>query len=167
MGFHIVNRLDRTAHAIKPCEFLAGAGFEGFDFSVDSGVAIKEIVIFQEIGFKGHDLLHPHRPLLIPRAGQAEGFIPCGKLHSTGAGFFGKRHGEHFDQDTVDVVLWLLLCKAKRVYLYSIAEAAELGVCDTVTLQQDFIPEVDKGAHFAHFGDKADACVHEKRDTSA
>ena len=43
-------------------------------------IAIEQVVIFQQVGFVGHDLLHPHRPLLIPRARQAQRLVPGGAV---------------------------------------------------------------------------------------
>ena len=109
-------------------------------------------------------MLHPHRPLLIPGTRQAKGLVPSGQLNSAGAGFFGQCHGQHFDQDPIDVVLGLLLGQTQRVDLNPIAEAAMFWVFDTIALLADFIPKLDKGAHFAHLGYKADACIHKERN---
>ena len=141
---------------------MACAFFELGDFSINRRIVVKQIVIFQQVGFIGHDLLHPHRPLLIPGARQAKGFVPGGQLNGAGAGFFGQRHGQHFDQDPIDVVLGLLLGQTQRVDLNPIAEAAMFWVFDTIALLADFVPKLDEGAHFTHLGDKADARIHKE-----
>ena len=45
--------------------------FQGLDFGINGGVAIKQVLVFQQVCFKRHDLLHAHGPLLIPWAGKA------------------------------------------------------------------------------------------------
>ena len=62
--------------------------FQTRNLGLYGGVAVEQIFIFQQICFKGHDLLHPHRPLLIPGARQAQSFIPGWQLYGPGAGIF-------------------------------------------------------------------------------
>src|SRR5690606_33244770 len=77
-----------------------------------------------------------------------------------------EHHGEHFEEDTIDVIFRLLFGEAKRVDLNAVAEAAELLFPDAVTIAQDFIPKVDEGAHLAHFSDEANPRIDEETDPS-
>ncbi len=104
------------------------------DLCGHGGVAVEEVAVFQQVGFIGEDLLHPQRPLLIPGARQAERLVPGGQLHGAGAGVLRQRHGQHFQQDAVDVVFRLLLGQAQRVDLHAVAEAAEFRVFDAVAV---------------------------------
>ena len=109
-----------------------------------------------------HDLLHPHGPLLVPGAGQAERFVPCGQLHSAGAGSFGQSHGQHFNENTVYVIFGLLFGQPQRVHLHTITKTAELRIFYTVALAANFVPKIDKGAHLAHLGHETDARVYKE-----
>ncbi len=163
---HIVDRRNRTAHRIEIAQLMARAVFQRLNLCVNGRIAVKEVIKFQQVGFIGHDLLHPHGPLLIPGPGKAKRFVPRGQLHRTGARLFRQGHGQHFDQDAVDIVFRLLLGQAKRVDLNAVPEPAVLGVCNTVTRLADLVPQIDKGPHLAHLGHKADACVHKERNAS-
>ena len=33
---------------------------------------------------------------------------------------------------------------------------------DAIAFGQDFVPQIHKGAHFAHFGYETDACIHKE-----
>ncbi len=48
-----------------------GGGLQLRHLGLDRGVAVEEVVVFQQVGLVGEDLLHPHRPLLVPGPGQA------------------------------------------------------------------------------------------------
>ena len=87
-------------------------------------------------------------------------------MHGAGAGVFGQGDGQHFDQDAVDVVFRLLFGQAQRIDLHAIAEAAILRLGHAIAGQAQLIPQIDKGAHLAQFGDKADAGIHEKADAA-
>src|SRR5690606_29587392 len=137
-----------------------------FHLAVDFDGALENIAELQKIGLIGDDLLQAERPLLIPRARQPERLVPGRKLDGAGAGFFGEHHGEHFEEDTIDVIFRLLFGEAKRVDLNAVAEAAELLFPDAVTIAQDFIPKVDEGAHLAHFSDEANPRIDEETDPS-
>ena len=71
------------------------AFLERRNLAFDHWIAIKKIAVLQEVGFERQNLLHPKRPLLIPRAREAERFVPSRQLHSTGTRILGQRHGEH------------------------------------------------------------------------
>ena len=73
---HIVDSINGAAHLIYLRQLCARLRFQLSGFSIDDVAAIKQILIFEKIGFKGEDLLHPQRPLLIPRARQTQRFIP-------------------------------------------------------------------------------------------
>ena len=77
-GLHVLNRVYGAAHGVDLCELGAGAFLELRNLGVDGGIAIEKIGVFEKIGLKRQDLLHAKRPLLVPRAGQAEGLVPCG-----------------------------------------------------------------------------------------
>ncbi|OIQ64963.1 hypothetical protein GALL_534840 [mine drainage metagenome] len=87
-------------------------------------------------------------------------------MHGARAGVFGQRHGQHLDQDAVDVIFRLLFGQAQRVDLHAIAEATVFRVGHAIAVQAQLIPKVCKGAHFAQFGDEADACVDEEGDAA-
>ena len=86
---HIFDRLYGSAHGIDQCQLSPRALLECCDFAFHRGIFVEQILIFQKIGFIGHNLLHPQRPLLIPGARQAQSLIPSGQLHSAGTGLFG------------------------------------------------------------------------------
>ena len=165
-ALHIVDGRHRAAHGVDLGEFGAGAVLQGRDLAVNRGVAVEKIVIFQKVGFIGQNLLHPQRPLLIPRARQAQSLVPSGQLHRTGAGLFRQRHRQHLNQDAVDVVFGLLFGQAQGVDLHTIAEAAILGLGDAIAGFANLVPQIDKGAHLAQLGDKADAGVDEEGDAA-
>ncbi len=102
--------------------------------------------------------------MLVPRPRQAERLVPGGELHGARARLLGQGHGEHREQDAIDVVLGLLFGQAQRIHLHAIAEAAKLGVGDAVTLFSDLVPEIDEGTHLRHLGDEAHAGIDEERD---
>ena len=147
-------------------KLIQRALFQRGDLAVDGGVAVEEVVIFQQVGLIGEDLLHPQRPLLVEGAGQAKRLVPGGKLDGAGAGVLRQGDGQHLDQDAVDVVFRLLFGEAKGVHLHPVAEAAELGVSDAVAGFQKRVPEVGESAHLAELGYEADAGVYKKRHSA-
>jgi hypothetical protein len=50
--------------------------------------------------------------------------------------------------------------------LHAITEAAKFCVSNAIAGGGDFVPKVNKGAHLAQLGHKADACVHKERDAT-
>ena len=158
--------MNRAAHAVDGCELFASACLKGRNFAVHGRVVVEQVIVFQKIGLIGHDLLHAERPLLVPRARKAQCFVPCWQLNRTSTSVFRQSHSQHFDQNAVDVVFWLLLGQAERVHLNTIAEAAHFGVFDAIALLADFVPKFDERPHFAHFGHEADASIHEERDAA-
>ncbi len=57
-GFHVFDGGDRAAHFVNLGNFIPRLGFERFDLAVHRRIAVKQVVIFQEVGLVGHDLLH-------------------------------------------------------------------------------------------------------------
>jgi hypothetical protein len=126
----------------------------------------EQVLVFQQVGLVGENLLDPQRPLLVPRTRQAEGLVPGRKLNRAGAGVLRQRDSEHLDQNAVDVVFCLRLGEAERVDLHAIAEHAVLRVGDAVALAGDLVPKLAEGPHLAHLGDEPHAGVDEERDAA-
>ena len=104
---------DGAAHGVDDGEFGPGGLLQLVDLALDLQRAVEEVAIFEQVGLIGHDLLHAQRPLLVPRARQAERLVPGRKLHGAGAGVLRQHDGQHLDEDAVDVVLRLLLGEAR------------------------------------------------------
>ena len=168
LALHVAD-LDRRGGAAEVFDLLE-FGFrlclQFGDLARDLGIAVEDVAIFQEVGLVSHDLLHAQRPLLVEGPRQAERLVPGRELHGAGAGVLGEHHGEHLDQDAVDVVFRLLLGEAQRIDLHAIAEAAKLFVLHAVALARDLLPKLGEGAHFAKFGDEAHAGVDEEGDAA-
>ena len=103
--------------------------------------AVEDVVVVEQVGLEGQNLLDPQRPLLVPRTGEAEGLVPGRQLKGAGAGVARQRHAQRLEDDAGDVVLGLGLGKAERVHLDPVAEAAQLGVLDPVALGADAVPQ--------------------------
>jgi hypothetical protein len=134
----------RAAEGIEVGKFAPHLVLDVGDALLDDARAVEDILVIEEIGLEGEDLLHAQRPLLIPRARQAERLVPGRKLHRAGAGLLGERHGQHLDEDAVHVVLGLLLGEPERVHLHPVAEHALLRVRDAVAVPRDLVPEFAK-----------------------
>src|SRR3989442_1743304 len=163
-GLH-VPRLDGREGATRLLDarhLLACGADELGDLRGDDGRAVEEVGVLEEVGLVGEDLLQAERPLLVPGARQAEGFVPCGQLERTAAGVAAERHAEGLDQDAPGVVLGLLLGEPERVHLQAVAEEAGLGVLDAVAIAGDLVPERGERPHLAHLLDEADAGVAEE-----
>jgi len=48
------------------------------------------------------------------------------------------------------------------LHLNAIPETTVTWIGDAVALGQDFIPQIHKRPHFAHFGNKAYACIYKE-----
>ena len=70
-ALHVIDGLNRAAHGFKVRELVTCAVFEFSHLAIHRWVVVEEVVILQEVGLVSHDLLHAHRPLLIPGARQA------------------------------------------------------------------------------------------------
>ncbi len=154
-----------AAHALDAFDLFACFGFDRFGFGLDDRASVEEVGIFEEIRFIREDLLKSQRPLLIPRSGKGEGFVPCGELECAAAGFSAECYAEGFDQDAPCVVFGLLFGQAEGVDLDTVAKASKAGILDVVARERDLVPEFDKCAHLTHLFDKADASVDKKADT--
>jgi hypothetical protein len=124
----------------------------------------KDVLVRQQIGFVGDDLLHPQRPLLVPRPRQPQRLVPGGKLDGPGAGRLRQHHRQHLDQDAVDVVLRLLLGEPQRIDLDAVAEAPEAFVRHAIALAANAVPQLGEGAHLGDLGDELEAGIDEEAD---
>ena len=79
--FHVVDGRDGAAHLVQQAQFAARAILQLVHLPLDGRVAVEQILVFQQVGLVGQDLLHPKRPLLIPGPGQAKRLVPGGQLH--------------------------------------------------------------------------------------
>ena len=145
-------------------QFFLGLALELLDLARHHLGAVEQVAVFQQVGLVGEDLLHPQRPLLVPRPRQAERLVPGRKLHRAGARVLRQRHRQHLDHDARDVVLRLRLGEAERIDLHAVAEQPLLRIGDAVALARDLVPQFDEGAHLADFGDEAQPGVDEERD---
>ena len=119
---------DRTAERLHAVDLGAGVVDELRDLGLDHVRAVEDVVVLQQVGLEGQHLLQPQRPLLVPRARQAERLVPRRQLYGAGAGVLGQRDAEHLQHDALHVVLRLGLGQAERVDLHAVAEAAHLLV---------------------------------------
>ena len=158
----IFDRPNGAAQPLDGLEFLARRVLQLVDLRGDRRRPVEDIIELQEIGFIGDDLLQAKRPLLIPGPRQSQSLVPGRQLHGPGTGRFGKRNGQHFQEDAIDVVFRLLFGQTQRIHLNAIAESAILFLLNTITLAADFIPKLAKGPHLANFGDETKARVHEE-----
>ena len=154
------------AERFDMCQLFLGLALEPPDLLGDRRCAVENVAVLEQVGLIGEDLLHAKRPLLIPRARQAERFIPCRQLHRSRAGALGQRHRQHLDEDAGDVVLRLLLRESQRIDLYAVAEQSLLGIIDAVALGGDLVPELGESAHLAQLGDEPQAGIDEEGDAS-
>ena len=82
--------LDRVDHGEGPAalehpvELLGGGGDELGDLRLDHLRPLEEVPVLEQVGLEREDLLHPQRPLLVPRAGEAERLVPAGQLDRAG-----------------------------------------------------------------------------------
>ena len=73
----------------------------------------KMSLVLEQVGLEGQDLLDAQRPLLVPRAGQAEGLVPGRQLEGPGPGPLGQGDAEGLEHDARHVVLRLGLGEAR------------------------------------------------------
>ena len=161
-ALHVVDSGNGAAHFFNRRKFGLGFFFQCRNLAGDFGRTVEDVGVFEQVGLIGQDLLHPQRPLLIPRPRQTKRFVPGWQLHGTGAGVLRQRHRQHFQQNTVDVVFGLRLSQAERVDLDAVAEHAVLGVSHAIAFAGDVIPQFVECPHFAHFSDEAHAGVDEE-----
>ncbi len=63
----------------------------------------------QQVALVRQHLLDAQRPLLVPGPGQPQRLVPGGQLHGARACVLRERHGQHLEDDPLDVVLRLRL----------------------------------------------------------
>ncbi len=108
-----LDRGERAARALDPGELGARIGLQLLDLGLDHRRAVEQIVVVEQVGLVGQDLLHAQAPLLVPGPRQAERLVPGRQLHGAGAGGLGQHDRQHLEQDAIDVVLRLLLGEAR------------------------------------------------------
>ena len=126
-----------SSSAVAASTSSCGAGLD------DVGAG-EDVIVVEQIGLVGQDLLDPERPLLVPGSGQAEGLVPGRELDGAGPGVTGEGDAEHLQHDALHVVLGLGLGQAERVDLHPVAETASLRIGDPVALLRESIPQVVK-----------------------
>src|SRR5262245_55593489 len=126
--------------------------------------AVEQVRVLEEIGLVRQDLLQAQRPLLVPRAWQAEGLVPRRELERAAARVAAEDDAEGLDEDTPGVVLGLLLGEPERVDLHAVPEEAVLRIRHRVAVAGDLVPHLPERAQLAHLLDEADAGVAEERD---
>ncbi len=126
--------------------------------------AVEDVVVLEQVGLEGEDLLDPQRPLLVPGPGEPERLVPGRELDGAGPGVPGQGDAERLEHDPGHVVLRLRLGEPERVDLDAVAEAPELRVGHAVALSADPVPQRGEGAHLAGLLDEADPGVDEEAD---
>jgi hypothetical protein len=157
---------DRAAELLDAGKLFVRTGDELGYFCLDRRGAQEKVRVFEQVGLVRHDLLRAQRPLLVPRARQAERLVPRGQLNGAGTCVLREDDAEHLERDADRVVLRLLLGQAERVDLYAVAETPHLLVGHGVAVAPELVPQPDERAHLAHLLDEADAGVTEERDPS-
>ena len=173
VGFHqlalhiaLLDGGDGPAQGFDARQLRPRLGFEGLDLGLDHARPVEDVLVVQEIGLIGQDLLQAQRPLLVPGPRQAQRLVPGRQLHGARAGALGERDRQHLQQDAIDVVLRLLLGEAEGIHLHAIAEAPELLIGNAPALAAELVPELGEGAHLADLGDEADAGIDEEADAA-
>src|SRR5213593_4286582 len=93
-GLHVA-RLDRGERAAQLADAgdLGGGGLLQLrDLGGDHRRAVEQVGVLEEVRLVGEDLLQAERPLLVPRARQAERLVPGGELEGAAAGAAAERH---------------------------------------------------------------------------
>ena len=126
-GLHVVDRLDRAA-VLGDDRHLGARALEQLrDEPLHDLRALEDVGVLEQVGLVGEHLLDAQRPLLVPRARQAERLVPRRQLDRAGAGVAPERDRERLEHDALHVVLRLGLGQAERVDLHAVAEAQVLG----------------------------------------
>ena len=126
--------------------------------------ALEDVGVLEQVGLEGQHLLDAQRPLLVPRAREAERLVPGRQLDRAGARAAAQRHGERLEHDALHVVLGLRLGEPERVDLHAVAEAPQLGVLHAVALAAQLLPQQRHRAQLRVLLDEAHAGVDEERD---
>ena len=138
----LVDHLERAAAVEHPLQLFPRRGRQLLDLRLDDLRALEEVAVLEQVGLVREHLLHAQRPLLVPRAGQAERLVPARQLQRAGSRVLRQRHAEHLEHDALHVVLGLRLGQPERVHLHAVAEAAQLRVLDAVALEADAVPQL-------------------------
>jgi hypothetical protein len=104
-GLHVRDRLDGAAVLGDDGHLRAGALEQLGDEPLHHLRALEDVGVLEQVGLEGEHLLQAQRPLLVPRARQAERLVPGGQLHGAGAGVAAERDRERLEDDPLDVVL--------------------------------------------------------------
>ena len=86
-----VDRDEKRALELRLAELVST---ELGDHGRDHVGALEDVLVVQQVGLHRQDLLDPQAPLLVPRAGEAHGLVPGGKLESAGPGIPRQGHRE-------------------------------------------------------------------------
>ena len=165
-GLHVRDGVDRAAVLGDARHLLARALGELGDEALHHRRALEDVGVLEQVGLVGEHLLDAQRPLLVPRAREAERLVPGGELDRAGAGVAAERDGERLEHDPLDVVLGLGLGQAEAVDLHAVAEAAVLGVLDAVALAAELVPQLAHRAQLRVLLDEAHAGVDEEGDAA-
>ena len=162
-----LDRGDRAALLLDARDLRPGRGLDLGGLLLDHHRALEDVAVLEHVGLVGEDLLDAQRPLLVPRARQAERLVPGGELQRAAARVARQRHAERLERDARHVVLGLRLGEPERVHLHAVAEAAHASSSvDAVALEPDLVPHARERAHLADLLDEADAGVAEERDAA-
>ncbi len=163
-GLHVRDGLDRAAVLGHDRHLGARALEQLGDEPVHHRRALEDVGVLEQVGLVGEDLLDAQRPLLVPRARQAERLVPGRELDRARAGVAAERHGERLEHDPLHVVLRLRLGEPERVHLHAVAEAQLPLVLHAVALAPELVPQQRHRAQLRVLLDEAHAGVDEERD---
>jgi hypothetical protein len=82
--------LHHAALLLNPSHFRCRAIDQRLDLGGDHGRAVENVAVFQQVGFEGQDLLHPQRPLLIPRPRQPSASFQAGSWMARARAFLDR-----------------------------------------------------------------------------
>jgi hypothetical protein len=99
--------------------------------------AVEDVVVLEQVGLVGQHLLHPQRPLLVPRAGQAERLVPRRQLERPGPGRLDSVTPSISSTMRCTLFSGWASVSPEAVDLHAVAEPAGLGVGDAVALEAD------------------------------
>src|SRR5262245_25319912 len=128
--------------------------------------ALEQVRVLEQIRLVGEHLLDTQRPLLVPRAREAQRLIPGRQLYGSGPGVAGERHPQRLQNDALHIVLGLGLGQSERVDLDSVPEASLLRILDAVPVPGQLVPQPREGAHLAHLFDEPHTGVDEEGDAA-
>ena len=124
----LVDGLERAAQRQHVVELGLGRVAQLGRRCLDDVRAVEQVAVLEQVGLVREHLLHPQRPLLVPRRGQAERLVPRRQLDAARPGPLRQRDAEHLEHDALHVVLRLRLGQAEGVDLHAVAEPAGLRV---------------------------------------